>query len=132
MQQGNSCAKCVPSQSCWLGHGYWAKHSREIAFEYSKLAHAPIPPALEKAPVKCRREGGGGGTLPRVPRSLTLKNNFFFPIVCDDPFVFDRALNFSLTASLYCTILTHMGKKIRSREITSYSLSAVTEHRYCL
>ena len=66
---------------------------------------------------QCRREGGGGGggggkgvhyPGPRgtkgAPRSLRII--FFFPIVCDDPFVFDRAQNFSLTASLPLLICT--------------------------
>ena len=89
------------------------------AFEYSKLVHAQIPPALEKAPVKCRREGGGGGSLPRAPRSLRI---IFFSNCVRRPFRLPSSTECfthcqSVTVNLYCTILTHMGKKIRGRDI---------------
>ena len=61
---------------------------------------------LGSVPLRGGGGGGGGGGKgvhypgPRgtkgAPRSLRI----FFPIVCDDPFVFDRAQNFSLTATV--------------------------------
>ena len=47
-----------------------------------------------------REGGGGGGKGVHYPGPAIPKNIFFFPIVCDDPFVFNRALNFSLTATV--------------------------------
>ena len=68
---------------------------------------APISKQLRAVPLRGGGGGGGGGggkgvhyPGPRgtkgAPRSLRI----FFPIVCDDPFVFDRALNLSLTATV--------------------------------
>ena len=60
-----------------------------------------------------RGGGGGGGKGVHYPgprgtkgAPAAIPNNFFFPIVCDDPFVFDRALIFSLTASLPLLVCT--------------------------